>query len=275
MERYTVTIALSGAESFRLLIPFPPTSSVSALATEAKRRASRQGAWPEVSDISLRLGDDVGGPILDGDDLLEDVIIDPKAEFITATSRNSLTSAGAASPSKSTHVSPRHLIILTYLISLQTAIPQVRSNAQEVKLRVITPLLARVHKDLRTIPLLTCATITRNSTLREVKFQISNHLQIPILDVVQHSEECNCSFARQIDERALRNDAHPRKLDENLANPLLKFIVVHGQNRVQASLILLYAKYGQQLIISTDCRNRSRRQILSRGGSSTGTWRRR
>jgi hypothetical protein len=113
MERYTVTVAPPGAESFRLLIPFPPTSSVSALATEVKRRASRQGAWLEVSDISLHLGDDIGGPILDGDDLLEDVIIDPKAEFITATSRNSPTSAGAATPSKSTHVSPRHLMIST------------------------------------------------------------------------------------------------------------------------------------------------------------------
>jgi hypothetical protein len=100
---------------------------------------------------------------------------------------------------------------------------------------VITPSLARAHKDIRTIPLVTCATITRSSTLREVKFQVSNHLQIPILDIVRPSEECNCSFARQIDERALRNEAHPSNPVENLANPLLKFIVVHGQNRVQVS----------------------------------------
>lgn len=100
---------------------------------------------------------------------------------------------------------------------------------------MITPSLARAHKDVRTIPLLACATITRKSTLRELKFQISNHLQIPILDVVQPSQECNCSFARQIDERALRTEAHPHPGGpaENDMSPLLKFIVVYGQNRVQ------------------------------------------
>jgi hypothetical protein len=95
--------------------------------------------------------------------------------------------------------------------------------------------LARAHRDIRTIPLLTCATITRKSTLRELKFQISNHLQIPILDITQPSQECNCSFARQIDERALRSEAHPQSggSAEIDASPPLKFIVVYGQNRVQ------------------------------------------
>jgi hypothetical protein len=96
---------------------------------------------------------------------------------------------------------------------------------------VITPSLARAHKDIRAIPLLTCATITRNSTLRELRFQISNHLQIPILDIVHPDQECNCSFARQIDERALRSESHSG--DESLPNPLRKFVVVYGQSRVQ------------------------------------------
>jgi hypothetical protein len=96
---------------------------------------------------------------------------------------------------------------------------------------VITPALARIHKDVRTIPLLSCATITRKSTLREVKIQISNHLQIPILDVVQPNQECNCSFARQIDERALRSGSNPS--EEVLLTSFQKFVAVYGQNRVQ------------------------------------------
>jgi hypothetical protein len=103
MERYTVTVSPPGAESFRLLIPFPPTSPISALATEVKRRVSRQDAWPDVPDISLCLGD-VGGPILDGDDLLEYVIIDPKVETITATSRKLTV---PAKPGPSTPISNR------------------------------------------------------------------------------------------------------------------------------------------------------------------------
>jgi hypothetical protein len=97
---------------------------------------------------------------------------------------------------------------------------------------VITPVYARAHKDTQAIPLLTCATITRKSTLRELKFQISNHLQIPILDTTQASQECNCSFARQIDERALQSETlNP---EENVHHsPVLKFVVVHGQNQVK------------------------------------------
>ena len=86
MERYTVTVAPPGAESLRLLIPYPPTSSVSALAAEVKRRASRLDVWPDVPELALRLGD-VDGSLLDEDDLLADVILDPKVETITATSR--------------------------------------------------------------------------------------------------------------------------------------------------------------------------------------------
>jgi hypothetical protein len=104
MERYTVTVSPPGAESFRLLIPFPPTSSVSALATEVKRRVSRQDVWPGVTDISLCLGD-IGGPILDGDDLLENVIIDSKVEMITATSRNLPAPAEHCPPATPNHVS--------------------------------------------------------------------------------------------------------------------------------------------------------------------------
>jgi hypothetical protein len=106
MERYTVTVSLLGTESFRLLIPFPPTSSVFALATEVKKRISRQDAWPDVADISLRLGD-IAGPFLDEEDLLEDVILDPKVETIAVTSRNSTALAkptAPPAPSTSNHV---------------------------------------------------------------------------------------------------------------------------------------------------------------------------
>jgi hypothetical protein len=86
MERYTVIVAPPGAEIFRLLIPLPSTSSVSALAAEVERRISRLEGLPGVSDITLHLGE-ADGPMLDAEDALGDVIFDPKLETITATSR--------------------------------------------------------------------------------------------------------------------------------------------------------------------------------------------
>jgi len=98
---------------------------------------------------------------------------------------------------------------------------------------VITPVYARAHKDVRTIPVLTCATITGKTTLRELKLQISKHLQIPVLDIVQPSQECNCSFARQIDERALRSTTSTQSIEEIATSSGFNFILVYGQSRVK------------------------------------------
>src|ERR1700693_2488427 len=70
MERYTVTVTPPGAAPIRLLIPFPPGSSISALTSEVKRRASRAGLSPDASELVLHLGDAMG-PLLDEEDLLE------------------------------------------------------------------------------------------------------------------------------------------------------------------------------------------------------------
>lgn len=86
MERYTVTVYPPEGQPCRLLIPFSPKSTISALAIEIKRRISRLDIWNDVSNITLRLGE-ANGPILDEEDLLEDVILDAKAEIIVVTSQ--------------------------------------------------------------------------------------------------------------------------------------------------------------------------------------------
>jgi hypothetical protein len=47
--------------------------------------------------------------------------------------------------------------------------------------------------------------------------------------MVPPSQECNCSFARQIDERALRSET----ISGTLPDQFRKFIIVYGQNRVR------------------------------------------
>lgn len=111
MERYIITIAIPpGASSIRFLIPFPPTSSVSDLAAEVKKRASRSALLPDPSSIIILHLGDAKGPILDGDDILKDVILDPKAESITVTHRGGSTSAGSVPLLGSNRVSD-HLTI--------------------------------------------------------------------------------------------------------------------------------------------------------------------
>jgi hypothetical protein len=84
MERYIVNVVPSEAEAFQLLVPMSSIAAVSDLAEEIKKRVTRLGVWPDVTDLRLHLGE-AGGPIIDEADTLSDVIIDPKAETITAT----------------------------------------------------------------------------------------------------------------------------------------------------------------------------------------------
>src|SRR2546423_693078 len=87
MERYTVAVALHGTGGYPLLlIPFPPTATVSAFADEVKNRITRFNFDTNGDDIFLRLRRE-DGPILDGSDVLADVIDNPRTENIVATSR--------------------------------------------------------------------------------------------------------------------------------------------------------------------------------------------
>ena len=153
------------------------------------------------------------GPILDSDDSLADVILDPKVEIIVVTPRSK--------PSSNT-------LSDTQQVPKPQIPPQPRGSARPViKLRVITPALARAHKDVRTIPIVQNANITSNSTLRDIKVQVSQHLGIAEGSFIQVDEECNCSFARQIDERGGISAA------SNLSGAAFKVVVVHGRNKVQ------------------------------------------
>lgn len=88
MERYKISIFFpESGSSLQLLVPFPPTSSISALAEEVKKRATRQGFPLNEREIFFRLEQE-DGPILDGEDRLNEVIIDPRSEGIFVTFQN-------------------------------------------------------------------------------------------------------------------------------------------------------------------------------------------
>lgn len=93
----------------------------------------------------------------------------------------------------------------------------------DILVQIITPALARLHASTRTIPTLK-SPITYQSTLRQIRTLISNELGI-VSDAVAEAAECNCAFARQIEERALRNGLSSPSDEDGTLN----FIVVHGR----------------------------------------------
>jgi urease accessory protein UreE len=89
MERYSVAAALHrDGEAPLLLMPFQRTATISAFANEIKNRITRYNFCESGNDIFLRLRRE-DGPILDDNDILADVIHNPRTENIVVTSRRS------------------------------------------------------------------------------------------------------------------------------------------------------------------------------------------
>ena len=89
MERYTVKFHHHDHDpdqqaELAILVPLPSTSPISALVTEARRRAAKHLSRLAEADLIPHYGGK-NGPILDGDDILGDMIPDPKNEIIFVT----------------------------------------------------------------------------------------------------------------------------------------------------------------------------------------------
>lgn len=107
----------------------------------------------------------------------------------------------------------------------------VADDQDSVKIHVVTPALARLHTDIRTVPPITVGSITGNTTLRSLETQIRQHLGLATQSEtsVRDGGECNCSFARVINDRGLLNEQNN---EEKASNSTLKFVVVYGRNNV-------------------------------------------
>jgi len=96
---------------------------------------------------------------------------------------------------------------------------------------------------------------------------ISNELGVSIPDTVRDTAECNCSFARQIEERALRNEVHSGAT-ENLHDSL-KFIVVHGRNQVQIMEISVATKSSITEKVYEELGTLDLKEVILVGGTTT------
>lgn len=84
MQRYTVNFRAPNVATRRLLVPFLSSSTVGKFATELQVRLSRVGITADAKAIVFHL-EDANGPVIDSEDELQNVIIDPRAEQIFAS----------------------------------------------------------------------------------------------------------------------------------------------------------------------------------------------
>ncbi|KAK8004889.1 hypothetical protein PG990_010926 [Apiospora arundinis] len=196
MPRYTVTIVAPGAEHQTILVPFSPSALVRAFGDELYKRAARNGLniAKDTHIVKLRLGSDVG-PAIDPEDLLTDVVEDPKHESVFAifTSREP---------------------IITAPIPGGEYITLPDSDASStLSFRIVTAASAK-HPEV--CPMIH---LPQTATIRQLRDNIADELGVPHrFDDNADLYECNCKLADDLTEHALIDNS---------------FLVIHGKSIVE------------------------------------------
>jgi len=106
-----------------------------------------------------------------------------------------------------------------------------------IRLRVITPELARQHENLNTVSLMP-AIFSKRSTLRQIRKQIARHLSLDLRDgatkTFQDSDlyDCNCSLARAISQKSpfKTGDIHSLGSELEHGHP---YLLIHSRNVIE------------------------------------------
>jgi uncharacterized protein YegL len=216
MARYAVQVVVPDGRTFRLLIILSPGEQCSALRDKVKSRISALNLGLTSADVEINLHLDASdGPLLDTEDLLSDVLPD-------ATDKVYAIVGGGAAPAGSETLN-------SSVVSNQQ--PGGAATGKVIRVRVITPELARSQPNVDAIPLLPENAVTFNSTLEELQVQVKRHLALA--DDGEdargqfHDLRCNCGFARQIDSQATLSE---HKIGSS--GTLQSFVVVYENNKV-------------------------------------------
>lgn len=90
MKRYTVGFRHPETKAeISFLIPFEPIKTLATLLTEVKRRALRHSPCLVDGNLILRYHG-VDGPILELDDTIGDILVDPERDIVFATTNSEL-----------------------------------------------------------------------------------------------------------------------------------------------------------------------------------------
>jgi hypothetical protein len=202
MARYIVRAVSPDGRTIPIVVVLSPDQLCSGLVEKIKSRlqGSDPGCDLSGSSIALHLGS-LDGPSIDSEDLLGDAL-EPKDVVYTV-----IGGAGLGETNKD----------LLQIDSLP-------ASGKPLRVRVITPELARSQPNVDSIPLLPESSVTYKTTLAELQSQVKQHLGLGSGNTVPFPDSrCNCSFARQIDLNATFDDD---------SKALRTLIVVCDNNRV-------------------------------------------
>ena len=106
-----------------------------------------------------------------------------------------------------------------------------------IRLRVITPELARQHENLNAVSLMP-AIFSKRSTLRQIRKQIARHLSLDLrydaTETLNDSDlnDCNCSLARAISQKSLFKTSNVHSLG-NEHEPGHPYLLIHSKNVIE------------------------------------------
>ena len=201
MQRYKVTVVTGGGTADArpiLLIPFQPDALVTAFIDELYRRVARQGLdiTPNTHIATLHLDSETGA-LIDAEDLLGDVVSDPKTEKLFSV----FAKKNAGNATSSTQLESVHLP------------PQNRDEGPSLPVRIVT---AATAKDKQSCPVIY---VPLKSSFAQLHEQIARHVQ-HAANFAQDSDtlECNCKLANHVSA---------------IANPPNTMLVVSGKSNVE------------------------------------------
>ncbi|KAK3291654.1 uncharacterized protein B0H64DRAFT_409684 [Chaetomium fimeti] len=227
--RYRVNfIAASGHEE-QILVLCDPESTIANLRDEVGRRLNRAGIPVAATQLRLRL-DSRTGPLLSEDDPVGLVLPDQTAEVVFALEAGVANSA-VVPPKNQTGESenpPAARETRGTQRNHQDADIVAEGAGGSIKVRVVTPHLARLHKNTKEVSVMP-VTFSPQTTLRRLYEGVAQHLSLPTVvepdrDKLHH--ECNCSLARAIHQGTLFRTP-PQTPAAN------RILVIHSRNVVE------------------------------------------
>ncbi|EME39358.1 hypothetical protein DOTSEDRAFT_179879 [Dothistroma septosporum NZE10] len=250
MQRYTVTIVSPGGTPEQprpvLAVPFEPSALVSAFIEELFRRIARQGRKlePNTHIATLHLDSETGA-IIDSEDLLGDVITDPKTEklfavFETKPATKIADEEAAAPVAESAPSAPQKLA------------------EDQLAIRVVTPELAK--NDVSALAVLY---INKTATIAQLHDAVADHLKFPhSFDTSGTDSECNCTLAKRLADGA-SSPSHVYVIHDKSQGTKLEMT---GSAATQANLdALILSALGESILTNKKVSNYGGVRALSEG----------
>lgn len=233
----------------QLLIPLHHDKLVSDLVYEVARRFGKYSGSTAGLSFKLRLWQ-LDGPVVDTEDLLKEVVVDPRNEVIFAIPNGQ---PSTITPGRSSDIDEKGGAASVQTVNGHLASSSLSSDASRhqqlpfisgqlprlahpgeptFKIRIITPALAQANKDFKAIPLLQGgANITPNTTLWDLKVRIANSLGHVLDDGLRPAshQDCNCGLVKQLKKQLACKTSRG-----SFGSSTSTFTLVYGDCQVEA-----------------------------------------